>query len=205
MQSVCTEFTDVEERNPQAYEDEEHGDDVKRIGRLFKCLPVDDALLAGPAFIAGNGGLATRASTREEDDEDGSEGHDAAHDPQRPTDPLCDDRISRDERENDTTERRTTSRDTQRRHFTPRPLEENRRHGDCRTEHKSMSDALEHTVEEEGFDERVAVACGDEADDLEGVAEDEEAFVPAVVEGPAGEGAEEVDEEDVHAADPCDC
>ena len=67
-----------------------------------------------------------------------------------------------------------------------------------------MPDALEYAVEYECQPVVCAEACDNQADDLERAADCKKSFVVALVERTAAECAEEVDEEDVDAADPCD-
>ena len=79
MECLCAELAGVEERDPQACEDEEHGDDIE--GVAWCSEDVKDAMLRGVvvAVVRFESGTVARETL----DQDGVEADDATHDPER--------------------------------------------------------------------------------------------------------------------------
>lgn len=162
---------------------EEHADAEQRVGQLLERVPLDQ----------GSGAARGQAHTRDGQDYSGVEQNDKGHRAHRPAEADARQELLRDQREDDAARGAAAGGDG---------------HGERAAGGEVGGDEGDSGAEDEAVAEALADALGEEelpvCEDLQGGAEGEHGAVVAGVEGAAGKGADEVDEEDLHGADPGD-
>lgn len=168
---------------------EEHADAEQRIGQLLERVPPDQ----------GSGVARGKAHARDGQDDSGVEQNHKGHRAHRPAEADARQELLRDQREDDAARGAAAGGDGHGERAAGGEVGGDE--GDGGAEDEAVAEALADALGEEELAVCGRDARGEDGEDLRGGAEGEHGAVVAGVEGAAGKGADEVDEEVLHGAD----